>query len=108
MSGLEFVRIIEDELSKRGISKAKFYKECGISSATFSQWRKGVYSPSSIAIKKIEKYLGITFKVKSANETAHQFSDTDLMYALFDGEATPEQLEEVKRFAAYVKARDGK
>ena len=60
MDGFEFVVAIEAELKKRNIPKTKFYGDTGISSATFSQWRKRIYSPSSAAIKKVEDYLGIT------------------------------------------------
>ena len=64
MDGLAFVQMVEAELKRRNISKEKFYKESGISSATMSQWRKRVYSPSSAAIKKIEDYLGIVFSIE--------------------------------------------
>ena len=64
MDGLAFVQMIELELAKRNIPKERFYKESGISSATMSQWRKRIYSPSSAAIKKIEEYLGITFTIE--------------------------------------------
>lgn len=64
MDGLAFVQMVEFELKKRHISKEQFYRESGISSATMSQWRKRVYSPSSAAIKKIEEYLGIEFALE--------------------------------------------
>ena len=64
MDGLAFVQMIEVELKKRNIPKEQFYKESGISSATMSQWRKRIYSPSSAAIAKIENYLGITFTIE--------------------------------------------
>lgn len=64
MDGLAFVQMVEIELKKRHISKEQFYRESGISSATMSQWRKRVYSPSSAAIKKIEEYLGIEFSLE--------------------------------------------
>ena len=64
MDGLAFVQMIESELKKRGIPKEQFYKESGISSATMSQWRKRIYSPSSAAIKKIEDYFGIAFTIE--------------------------------------------
>lgn len=60
MTGQELVKIVETELSKRGISKANFYKDSGISSATFSQWRTGVYDPSSEMIKRVEHTLNIS------------------------------------------------
>lgn len=64
MDGLAFVHLVETELKKRGMSKEEFYKGSGISSATFSQWRKRIYSPSSIAIKKIEDFLSISFAIE--------------------------------------------
>ena len=64
MDGLAFVQMVEIELKKRHISKEQFYRESGISSATMSQWRKRIYSPSSAAIKKIEEYLGIEFSLE--------------------------------------------
>ena len=67
MDGLLFVELIEQELRKRKISKQTFYKESGISSATMSQWRNRIYSPSSAAIKKIEEYFGITLAIEQKN-----------------------------------------
>lgn len=76
MDGLVFVQKIEAELMRQGISKEKFYKESGISSATMSQWRQGVYFPSRTAIEKIEQYLGIVFSV----ETKDDISDNKTLY----------------------------
>ena len=70
MDGLAFVQMVEIELKKRHISKEQFYRESGISSATMSQWRKRIYSPSSAAIKKIEEYLGIEFSLEQKNTPA--------------------------------------
>ena len=67
MDGLLFVELIEQELAKRKITNQTFYKESGISSATMSQWRNRIYSPSSAAIKKIEEYFGITLSIEQKN-----------------------------------------
>lgn len=114
MDGLAFVQMVEAELKRRGIPKERFYKESGVSSATMSQWRKRIYSPSSAAIKKIEDYLGITFtieqKEKEPTETGErQVTDEDIQFALFGGsdEITEKMYDEVKKFAAYVKQREG-
>ena len=64
LDGLAFVQMVESELKRRGIPKEQFYRESGVSSATMSQWRKRIYSPSSAAIKKIEEYLGIVFSIE--------------------------------------------
>ena len=113
MDGLSFVHMVEAELKKRGIPKERFYMESGISSATMSQWRKRIYSPSSAAIKKIEDYLGITFSIEQkekapAESGKRSISDDDIKFALFggDGEITDAMFDEVRSFAAYVKQRE--
>lgn len=66
MDGKEIVRIIEAKLFELGISKGKFYKDCGLNSATMSNWRNGIFTPSPAKLHIIEEYLDITFSdVKS-------------------------------------------
>lgn len=60
MDGKTVVKIVERVLAEKGITKGEFYEKCGISSATFSQWRSGQYEPSSVKINMIEEFLGIT------------------------------------------------
>ena len=72
MDGFELVQAIESELKRRGISKAKFYEDTGISSATFSQWRKKIYAPSSAALVKLEEYLGIAFTIEQKEKPTLQ------------------------------------
>ena len=113
MDGLAFVQMVVIELKKRGIPKEQFYKESGISSATMSQWRKRIYSPSSAAIKKIEEYLGLVFSIEQkekapADTGKRSISDDEIKFALFggDGEITDAMYDEVRNFAAYVKQRE--
>ena len=79
MDGLAFVQMVELELTKRNIPKERFYKESGISSATMSQWRKRIYSPSSAAIKKIEEYLGITFTIEQKGKAPTDNGERDIL-----------------------------
>lgn len=51
------VRQIDTYCAANGITKTEFYEHTGISSATMSQWRKGLYEPSSKSIEAIEAYL---------------------------------------------------
>ena len=78
MDGLAFVQMIEVELKKRNIPKEQFYKESGISSATMSQWRKRIYSPSSAAIAKIENYLGIAFTIEQKEKAPAGTGERDI------------------------------
>lgn len=59
MTGQELVRIVETQLLAKNISKSDFYSACGITSTAFSNWRKGLNSPSAKNIKFIFDYLGI-------------------------------------------------
>ena len=79
MDGLAFVQMVENELKKRNIPKERFYRESGISSATMSQWRKRIYSPSSAAIKKIEEYLGITFTIEQKEKAPTETGERDIL-----------------------------
>lgn len=79
MDGLAFVQMVEKELSTRGIPKEQFYRESGVSSATMSQWRKRIYSPSSSAIKKIEDYLGIAFSIEQKEKAPTVSGERDIL-----------------------------
>lgn len=112
MDGLAFVQMVEVELKKRGIPKEQFYRESGISSATMSQWRKRIYSPSSAAIKKIEEYLGVVFTIEQKEKAPttngeRSVSDAELKFALW-GDCTDvddDDLADVRRYAAFVRER---
>ena len=69
MSGREIVARIEAELVRKNISKTQFYEDCGVSSATFSQWRNEVFVPSPKKIRVIENYLGISLREDPQDES---------------------------------------
>lgn len=102
------------ELCKRkGVSCNRAAIEMGLSSATPTKWKRTEATPAGETLERIARYFDISIEnlldiPKATPEFSAADQDELLMYALFDGEATPEQLEEVKRFAAYVKARDEK
>lgn len=58
MDGRDIVKIIDDELSKRGMTQKEFCAELGIQSSAMSMWRKGSI-PKPERLKQIEKYLNI-------------------------------------------------
>ena len=96
-----------------GITGSKLCTETGISKGILTDLKMGRQKGlSATTAQKIADYFGVTVGYLLGEEDAstetRPITDDDLMYALFDGTATPEQLEEVKRFAAYVKARDNK
>ncbi len=119
MDTLAIIKRIEMRLTELGMSKADFYKISGISSASYSQWNTGMYKPSQKKLMSAAQCLGVSYDylcngVQEETEKApavsgkRSVSDDDIKFALFggDGEITDAMFEEVKNFAAFVKARE--
>lgn len=63
MFGRDVVEAVEKKLKEINMPKGEFYKQSGISSATFSQWRNGTYEPSTENLSRIEEFLGLSFAI---------------------------------------------
>lgn len=61
MDTLAIIKRIEVRLSEIGMSKAQFYKQSGISSASYSQWKTGLYNPSEAKLRSAAECLGISY-----------------------------------------------
>lgn len=61
MDGPTLAKICNLECQKRGISKAQFYKDIGVSAPSFHGWVNGA-KPSEKYITAIEKYFEIDLK----------------------------------------------
>lgn len=88
MDGITVARIVDSELASRGISKAEFYAQSGVSSATLSQWRTGKYEPTADKIAKIEKCLGISFSDYEKSDLREELRE-DLKTLLKSAEDLP-------------------
>ena len=88
MDGITIARVIDSELASRGIAKAKFYEESGVSSATLSQWRTGKYEPTADKIAKVEKCLGISFSDYEKSDPREELRD-DLRVLLHSASDLP-------------------
>lgn len=105
-------------LAEKGIPKQKFYKDCGITSASYSLWNTGKTTPRMKNLEVIADYLrtttdylltGLGEKEKAPTPAGERsVSDDDIKFALFggDGEITDAMYDEVKRFAKMVKLRE--
>ena len=51
---------IDQILAARRIGKYKFYKDVGISAATFSQWKQGRNDPRLSKLAEVAQYLGVS------------------------------------------------
>lgn len=93
-------------LNKKGKQQIDLVIELGVTKGAVSQWCNGKKSPSTETARKIADFLNI--KLSDLTDERILVDDKSLKFALFGGdkEITDEQLEEVKRFAKFVKERD--
>ena len=73
MDGKTLTQIVDRVLAERGISRLELCNAIGITSASYSGWKKGS-QPREDKIVAIEKYLGISF---SDYEKSDRSSETD-------------------------------
>lgn len=62
MDTLAIIKRIEMRLAEIGMSKADFYKQSGISSASYSQWNTGIYNPSKKKLKSAADCLNVSYE----------------------------------------------
>ena len=60
MAKKPFIAKIDSLLAERGIAKKDFYRDCEITSATYSQWNTGKTKPKIYSLQKIANYLDIS------------------------------------------------
>lgn len=57
---MEMYEIFEKLLKERNVTPYRVSKETGISTSTFTEWKKGSYTPKQDKLKKIADYFGVT------------------------------------------------
>lgn len=68
---------LEQLCRERGISLYRLGKEIGISTASLTQWKKGVSSPSIKSVKKIADYFGVSVDYFVAQPSGAPASSTN-------------------------------
>lgn len=63
----KLVKTINTMLSDRGIPKMRFYREIGISAASFSAWKDGSAAPSFSMLLKLAEYFSVPLSVLFGN-----------------------------------------
>lgn len=95
MDTLAFIARYEEMLRDKRIPKMQFYRECGVSDAAVSQWRKGKTNPSMTTVNAIAKYLGtsseylITGQSLEKEIAATLSSDGEKAYAAIFSKLSP-------------------
>lgn len=74
MDGKTLTRIVDSILVERGISRLELCNAIGITSASYTGWKKGS-QPRDDKITAIEKYLGIDLSDYEKSETLDSLRD---------------------------------
>ena len=112
----DMYKVIDELLTKKGISGSKMCADLGMSRSFMTELRKDRIKSLRIeTVQKIADYLGVSVSTLLGEEENNapsangrrSVTDEDIKFALFggDGEITDEMYEEVKRFAAYLKEK---
>lgn len=110
------VQYVRDICQQRKIPISQLEKDCGFSNGYLNP--KKIVKISYERAKLIAEYLDISVdsilagpksEKAPANDGKRSVSDEDIQFALFGGadEITEKMYDEVKKFAAYVKQREG-
>ena len=86
---------------------ASMERELGFSQGSMRKWDDSI--PSADKLQKVADYFGVSVDYLLGRDSNATVTDYDIKFALFggDGEITDEQYDEVKRFAQFVKERNG-
>ena len=98
--------------------KISVYRACtdiGLNRSAVAKWKAGG-KPNGSTAARLAEYFGVTTDYllgqteQSTPVRSRQVSDEDIKFALFggDGEITDAMYEEVKRFAQFIKEREGR
>ena len=99
---------------EKNVSVYRACTDIGLNRSAVAKWKEGG-RPKGTTAAKLADYFGVTTDYLLGQSDARRperqaVSDEDIKFALFggDGEITDEMYEEVKRFARYIKDREGK
>lgn len=105
------------------LSQREFARRCGLSNAQIAFMERGYgttgkpFEPTFDTLRKVARAMGTTPEVLMAECDEFRLTlrredmtkDEELAYLLFDGTpVTQAQIDEVKRFAKWIKERDAK
>lgn len=118
MDTLAIIKRIELRIAELGMSKADFYKQSGISSASYSQWNTGRYNPTEKKLASAAACLGVTVEylrdgveTKKAptdeGERKDVLDDVDIAFYGEYKELSDEQKATIRDMVAVMRKRRG-
>lgn len=107
-----FADKLKELRNKEGISQSALGKALNMSQQGIAKWETGSTSPNPEMLRKIADYFNVSVDyllgntdIKKAPSDKPEVTDDDIQFALFGGKVDDETYEDVKRFAAFIKAK---
>lgn len=109
--GEEFVERIRELCSQWNTNFAEIERKLGIGNGIIARWKKS--KPRADTLKKVADYFNVTVEYLTEGKKTpvplkgDRLSDSQLMFALWgdSSEITQEDLDDVRRYAAFVAQR---
>lgn len=101
------LEIVKQLCARKNITATELERILDFGTGTIHRWGKS--SPSADKLQKVADYFGVSVDYLLGRDSGSTVTDDDIKFALFGGDAeiTDEQFDEVKRFAQFVKERNG-
>ena len=98
---------IQAVMNRKGLSQNKLAKAAQISQSGLSSILSGASSPKENTLRAIADALGVSVaELTGESITRPKPTDDDIKFALFgEGDVSDEDYEDVKRYAAFIRAR---
>lgn len=105
-----FSEVLFNLRKKHGLTQKELADKLGVAASTIGNYEQGTRTPDYETLEVIADFFNVPMdSLFGKNNNNNSFISNDVLkFALFGGdkEITDEQLEEVKRFAKFVKDRD--
>ena len=113
-----FFDIFYDLCKKKGVSCKKAAEDIGLSNSITTKWKKTGATPGGDTLNRIADYFGVSTDYLLGKESKkaptvageRSVSDDDIMFALWGDtdDVDKDDLDDVKRYAAFVQERKRK
>ncbi|SDN14038.1 helix-turn-helix domain-containing protein [Acetanaerobacterium elongatum] len=101
---MDFIERIESLIALKSTTKKKMLEDLSLNKNSFATWRERGTIPSADVILKIANYFDVSTDYLLGNASKIESSTDDIKFALFGTtQIDDEVLDEVKRFAKYIK-----
>lgn len=105
-----FSEVLFNLRKKHGLTQKELADKLGVAASTIGNYEQGTRTPDYETLEVIADFFNVPMdSLFGKNNNNNSFISNDVLkFALFGGdkEISDEQLEEVKRFAKFVKDRD--